>query len=179
VKGLQWYNLWHEDRTAAAQGVEARVPFLDRRLVEYLAAIPTRHHPRLFWNKHIVRAMAARWVPPWLRERPKVPLFGTAVRSSMWRIYADMVQRVFPQFREKYLEADPMFDAERMSLVPTGTQPGPEQGRTLQLLLKCMAMAIFRRLCSVNSSHAEIRRYAAPSPLRAVSSVAEGPWRWA
>lgn len=31
---LQMYNCWHEDRTAAGNGIENRVPLLDHRLVE-------------------------------------------------------------------------------------------------------------------------------------------------
>ena len=37
---LQMYQLWHEDRTSAANGIEARVPFLDHRLVELTYAVP-------------------------------------------------------------------------------------------------------------------------------------------
>ena len=39
------YHLWHEDRTAAAHGIENRVPFIDYRIVELLASIPARHQP--------------------------------------------------------------------------------------------------------------------------------------
>ena len=41
---LQMYQLWHEDRTSAANGIEARVPFLDHRLVELTYAVPPELH---------------------------------------------------------------------------------------------------------------------------------------
>ncbi|MFP9052145.1 asparagine synthase-related protein, partial [Enterococcus faecalis] len=35
-RDLQMYNCWHEDRIAAANHIENRVPFLDHRLVEWV-----------------------------------------------------------------------------------------------------------------------------------------------
>ncbi|MDQ1353496.1 MAG: hypothetical protein QG657_3802, partial [Acidobacteriota bacterium] len=55
ILSLQFHNLRHEDRTGAAQGIEVRVPFLDYRLVELLASIPPTLHPKLFWDKRIIR----------------------------------------------------------------------------------------------------------------------------
>jgi asparagine synthase (glutamine-hydrolysing) len=60
---LQRYNLWHEDRTSSAQGIEARVPFLDHRLVELLVGVPAEHHAALFFDKRIVREQLARSAP--------------------------------------------------------------------------------------------------------------------
>lgn len=67
---LQQYNLWHEDRSSSGQGIEARVPFLDHRLVEYLAAIPPSMQQTLFWDKKIIREMA-KWLPNNLAYRKK------------------------------------------------------------------------------------------------------------
>jgi asparagine synthase (glutamine-hydrolysing) len=55
---VQQYNCWHEDRTAAGSGIEARVPFLDHRLVELLANVPPLRREALLWDKRLIRAAA-------------------------------------------------------------------------------------------------------------------------
>ncbi|WP_203983918.1 asparagine synthetase B family protein [Sphaerisporangium rufum] len=69
------YNCWHEDRTAAGNGVEARVPFLDHRIVELLAGIPPHRRAALLWDKAILRRAVAGVVPGWVAARPKVPFY--------------------------------------------------------------------------------------------------------
>ena len=72
---LQQYNVWHEDRTAAGSGIEARVPFLDHRLVELVTAIPPARRRALLWDKRIVREAMRGVVPDFVVDRPKVPFF--------------------------------------------------------------------------------------------------------
>ncbi|SNT56090.1 asparagine synthase (glutamine-hydrolyzing) [Actinacidiphila glaucinigra] len=72
---VQQYNVWHEDRTAAGSGVEARVPFLDHRIVELTSSIPEHLRPRLLWDKRILREAVGSRVPRRIAERPKVPFF--------------------------------------------------------------------------------------------------------
>jgi asparagine synthase (glutamine-hydrolysing) len=64
-------HLWHEDRTAAAHSIENRVPFLDYRLVEFLASVPIELHSALFVNKQILRRAAERLLPRQFAWRPK------------------------------------------------------------------------------------------------------------
>ena len=69
------YHLWHEDRTAAAHGIESRVPFLDFRILEFLATIPEHHHAELFVDKRILRRAAAGLLPARIVERRKGNFF--------------------------------------------------------------------------------------------------------
>jgi asparagine synthase (glutamine-hydrolysing) len=48
------------DRMSAAFGLENRAPFLDYRLMEFLARLPTRYKVTDNWNKAILRAVALR-----------------------------------------------------------------------------------------------------------------------
>jgi asparagine synthase (glutamine-hydrolysing) len=85
---LQIYNLWHEDRTAAAHGIESRVPFLDHELVELTYAIPPEQHQEMFWDKAILRQAMEGLVPEPLRLRKKVPFFdGDDVRYTRRLLY--------------------------------------------------------------------------------------------
>jgi asparagine synthase (glutamine-hydrolysing) len=61
------------DRMALANGVEGRFPFLDHRLFEFTAALPTRSKLRGLEEKEILRRWSAEIVPPIVRQRPKQP----------------------------------------------------------------------------------------------------------
>jgi len=85
---LQMYQLWHEDRTSAANGVEARVPFLDHRLVELTYQVPKKLHRDLFWDKTILREALKGSVPDDLCRRPKTPFFvGEDLRYTRRLMY--------------------------------------------------------------------------------------------
>lgn len=80
---VQQYNVWHEDRTAAGSGVEARVPFLDHRVVEISASVPPRLRQELLWDKEILRRAVADLLPERIVRRPKVPFFyGPGTRHA-------------------------------------------------------------------------------------------------
>ncbi len=72
---IQQYNNWHEDRIAAMHGVEARVPFLDHRIVELLAHIPRERHAELLYDKAIARQAFHDVLPPGLADRPKISFY--------------------------------------------------------------------------------------------------------
>jgi asparagine synthase (glutamine-hydrolysing) len=172
---LQRYNLWHEDRTAASQGVEARVPYLDHRVVEYLASIPPSAHETLFWDKRILREASRRWLPPEYGARPKVGFLLTADNTSAGRLDVAVALRIYPYFRESYLEsADSILsraalDHEYGELRST---PAPEVAARL---LKLMAVAVFERQCRLGYDPAA-NPLRSPSPLTEVASASLTPW---
>ncbi|MCT2582262.1 asparagine synthase (glutamine-hydrolyzing) [Actinophytocola gossypii] len=86
---VQQYNLWHEDRTAAGSGIEARVPFLDHRLVELTAVIPARMRPQLLWDKQILREAMRGRLPARIADRPKGPFF---YGSGTWHAYQMLIR---------------------------------------------------------------------------------------
>lgn len=99
---LQKYNLWHEDLTSSSQGVEARVPFLDHRLVEILLSVPDSLRSELFWDKTILRKVASKWLPQDLAWRPKVGFIKGAEATGL-NFRKQLILKVFPDFCEKYL----------------------------------------------------------------------------
>lgn len=74
-RDIQQYNCWHEDRTAAGNGVEARVPFLDHRIIELMATVPAARRARLLWDKRILRDAVADLMPAATAERGKVSFY--------------------------------------------------------------------------------------------------------
>jgi asparagine synthase (glutamine-hydrolysing) len=73
--------LQRQDRMSMAAGVEARVPFLDHRLVEWANAIDARQKLAGGVRKALLREIAARWLPAAIIERRKV---GFELPLSAW-----------------------------------------------------------------------------------------------
>ena len=145
---LQSHNLWNEDRVAAAHGVEARVPFLDHRLVELLAGIPVGLHPQLFFDKRIIRDAAARWLPRRWREAPKVLFWQSEDRSSVHAIMAGCAHRAYPELREAYAsEPTRRHWSELDAWFAQSFDPGPAGRVAVQRLLSEMTVMIFVRMC--------------------------------
>ena len=61
------------DRMAMAHGVEGRFPFLDHRLFEFAAALPTRSKLRGLREKDILRRWARSVIPARVEQRSKQP----------------------------------------------------------------------------------------------------------
>ncbi len=71
-------NLWnislpsllrYEDRNSMAFSVEARIPFLDHRLVEYIFSIPLDKLIHKGWTKHVLRESLKGKIPEDIRMR--------------------------------------------------------------------------------------------------------------
>ena len=86
-----------------AHGVEGRFPFLDHRLFEFAASLPTGTRLRGLKEKEILRRWASRILPPRIKERRKQPyrapdapsFFGP--KSPEWvadHLTADALRRV-------------------------------------------------------------------------------------
>jgi asparagine synthase (glutamine-hydrolysing) len=102
---IQQYNVWHEDRTAAGSGIEARVPFLDHRLVELVAAVPASLREQLFWDKHILREAVRGLIPAEIAERPKVPFYYGSGLAHTYRVFLRMLAREDAALVEEALAA--------------------------------------------------------------------------
>lgn len=96
------YNLWHEDRTSSYHGMEARLPFLDHRLIELLASIPPSLHSELFWNKGIVRGFLKKSLPDYRENHPKIGFYNTLDQRSLNITMHQLVSQIVWDFYDKY-----------------------------------------------------------------------------
>jgi len=165
---LQNYNLWHEDRTSSCHGIEARVPFLDHRLVELLASVPRELHETLFFDKRIVREQLARSLPSYPRDKLKVRFYVTGRRHSITRLRTEIIRRIFPAFKKKYLDQpDAIFSAQKMTasynLLINGRQTKEDD---LLDFFDCMAISIFDRFRDGIPTMGLTKTVDPPSPLQ-------------
>lgn len=158
LRQLQHHNLWHEDRTSSWHSLEARVPFLDHRLVELLASVPAALHQDLFWNKRIVREALHRFLPGHVLRQPKIGFLDARDATSQDVIIHNLLERTATDFRDKYVaQADALFDTQKIDdLIRRALDRGPHAKAARQQLIQCMAVSIFERQCRT-SQHATDR----------------------
>ncbi|WP_406731362.1 asparagine synthase (glutamine-hydrolyzing) [Streptomyces sp. NBC_01794] len=142
---VQQYNVWHEDRTAAGSGVEARVPFLDHRLVELVASVPRSLRPQLLWNKRILRDAVRGRVPEWVAEREKVPFFYGPGTRHAYRMLVSLMQRDGRALVERALsapDARTFLDADAIGAALTGFGDGNTDAASVEILMRVVNMGL-------------------------------------
>jgi len=74
------------DRSAMYRGLEARCPFLDNDLVEYMAGVPSAMKVKRFQLKYIFKKALQGYLPSWVIERKKS---GFNAPVSSWLIQSE------------------------------------------------------------------------------------------
>ncbi|MER6565174.1 asparagine synthase (glutamine-hydrolyzing) [Streptomyces sp. NPDC001093] len=148
---VQQYNVWHEDRTAAGSGIEARVPFLDHRLVDLCARIPDRLRPELLWNKRILRKAVRSHLPERIAERPKGPFFYGSGTHHSYRMLVRLMRADSHALVERALAAPgaaDFIDAERVRGHLAGIGEGRTEASSVEMLLRVLNMGLLAELAS-------------------------------
>ena len=82
--------------------LEARYPFLDLRIVDYLLALPPFPW---FFQKMLLRAAMAGRIPERVRQRPKTPLPGNPVSEQFRRTgAAQLKQMPWSPHADRYIQ---------------------------------------------------------------------------
>ena len=88
------------DRASMANSLELRTPFLDQRLIEFAASIPSRFKVRRFQLKHILKEAVRPWLPKRIVSRqkrgfsvPTAALLRTSLRPVMNEAFDEDVLR--------------------------------------------------------------------------------------
>jgi asparagine synthase (glutamine-hydrolysing) len=90
------------DRTTMAASLEARAPFLNRKVIEYAFTLPIDQRVRLDERKVILRRILARYLPADLIDRPKQ---GFTAPMKAWfanELYDELTARLAPDRLARY-----------------------------------------------------------------------------
>jgi len=102
--GLVDDMLLYFDRVSMAYSLEVRVPFLDYRLVELAARVPTRLKVRGRTTKAVLREVAKHAVPDEVLVRPKVGFFNRAMEEWIGRQLRGRLRDVLLEPHAAYAE---------------------------------------------------------------------------
>jgi asparagine synthase (glutamine-hydrolysing) len=174
TRQLQNHNLWHEDRSSSWQSLEARVPYLDHRLVELLASIPGELHEELFLDKRIVREAVRQFLPKHRIEQSKIAFVDTRDTAANDFLVRQILEATLEQYREKYMhDAEFSFDRDRVDeLIVRTMAGGPAFHAHSRELLDCMSASIFEAQCRQAPAVAPAGRSRAP----ALPVIQDGEW---
>ncbi|MFC5409154.1 asparagine synthase (glutamine-hydrolyzing) [Larkinella bovis] len=101
------HNLNYTDKLSMAVGVEVRVPFLDKELVEFSARLPPSLKMRGTTTKYLLRKLAERYLPHSVIYRSKSG-FGTPLRD--WILSGQLAGMTSHYLSEESLRQREIFD---------------------------------------------------------------------
>jgi asparagine synthase (glutamine-hydrolysing) len=84
------HNLLYGDKCSMAAGVEARPPFTDHRIVEFMFTTDDKLRIDGFRQKVLLKKVAERYLPHNIIYRPKAP-FGAPLRAWIRGPLAEMI----------------------------------------------------------------------------------------
>jgi len=114
------HNLNYTDKMSMAHGIEVRVPFLDKELVELSCQIPPELKMKGKETKYILKKVAERYLPKDVIYRPKTG-FGAPVRD--W-IIRDLSFKISDYLSKDQIEKRGIFDYESIQKLITSNKSG-------------------------------------------------------
>jgi len=145
------------DRICMAHGLEARSPFMDHKLAEFAAQLPSALKVRGGTLRHIQRKLAARFLPPPILNRPKQG-FSSALPYLLQKQYAHLYGACL---RKSYLTRDGVLDGAFISrLVDEHMTYRADHGNRLWLLINA---EVWYRMMILGQSREELRHELAPA----------------
>ncbi len=107
--GLLMFSTELYDKAAAVHSLEPRLPFLDRRLVEFCLALPTSQKLHQGWNRFVLRRAMDGVLPPQVQWRTDKGNLGPNIDQGLFERNHDLLEKVAlrnPQVIGEYMDLD-------------------------------------------------------------------------
>jgi asparagine synthetase B (glutamine-hydrolysing) len=131
-----------EMRRAREQGVELRLPFRDRRLLELALRLPADHLARPGWRKRLVWRAAEGWLPDAVRLRRQMSDLGPLFARGIGERERDTVRRLLfwdgPQLWRRWVDPAALKD-----FLDTASAGGP--GLPTLIFWRCLTAELWAR----------------------------------
>ena len=99
LRNINFFDVLRSDRTISSPGLESRVPFADKELMNLVMSMPPKY--KMFGKnrveKHILREAFKDILPPEIYERKNVPLV------MVFQLILDHGTRLFKFILNKYM----------------------------------------------------------------------------
>ncbi|MEZ6100092.1 MAG: asparagine synthase (glutamine-hydrolyzing) [Pirellulaceae bacterium] len=119
------HNLNYTDKMSMALGIESRVPFLDKELVDFSCRLPPKMKLNGCTTKYLLRKVAERYLPNCVVYRSKTG-FGAPVRS--WVKLGRVDNMIVEYLSRKRLRCDDIFDVDAIERLVRDTRAGKLDG---------------------------------------------------
>ena len=114
------HNLNYTDKMSMAEGVEARVPYLDLDVFEFAQKIPPSLKMKGNETKYILKKVAERYLPKEIIYRPKTG-FGAPVRKWITEDMSDMIRE---RLSEERIREQGIFDFKAIEKIISQNKSG-------------------------------------------------------
>jgi asparagine synthase (glutamine-hydrolysing) len=119
---LPEHNLTYSDKASMAASIESRPPLIDHRIVEFMFSVPPRERIHRVTQKHLLKKVAAKYLPDNIIKRPKAP-FASPLRSWVRGPLSTMIADLLS---EQSLRARGLYDPAYVSGLITRDKQGLE-----------------------------------------------------
>lgn len=132
------------DRAAAAQGIEPRYPFWDRRLVEFCLALPAEEKLRDGWSRHVLRRAMEGILPPAVQWRRDKLDFGPHIARGMLTEHRALIESVIAD-RHGVLGGNVDLTALRDAYLRVEAKPEAADGEDMKAISRSVVLSAWLR----------------------------------
>jgi asparagine synthase (glutamine-hydrolysing) len=122
------------DRATMSVALEGREPFIDHRIIEWVARLPIEYKIRKGNKKYILKKIAERYIPAEMLHKPKM---GFGVPISVW--FRNELQDLFHEYLdERTLGTNEFLDVNYIGRLKQGYLKNPTENEANKIWLPLM-----------------------------------------